>query len=62
MKDGRIVAQGTPQEVVTPGLLREVFGLDAHVVPERTEGRPHVIPLGTPGMINRLMETGAAGY
>lgn len=61
MQDGRIVAQGTPQEVVTPGLLRDVFGLNAHVVPEPTEGRPHVIPLGTPGTMNPLLETGAAG-
>lgn len=62
MKGGRIVAQGTPQDVVTPGLLRDVFGLNAHVVPEPTEGRPHVIPLGTPGTMNPLLETGAAGY
>jgi iron complex transport system ATP-binding protein len=48
MKDGEIVMEGTPDEVVTPALLKEVFGLDAHVVPEPTDGRPHVIPLGTP--------------
>lgn len=46
MNDGRIVAQGTPAEVVTPQLLRDIFGLDAHVVSEPTDGRPHVIPLG----------------
>ena len=46
MKDGRIVTQGAPADVVTPGLLREVFDLDAHVVSEPTDGRPHVIPLG----------------
>lgn len=49
MKDGAIMAQGTPAEVITPARLLEVFGLDAHVVPEPTEGRPHVIPLGTAG-------------
>jgi iron complex transport system ATP-binding protein len=46
MKDGHIVAQGTPADVVTPQLLREVFDLDAEVVNEPTDGRPHVIPLG----------------
>lgn len=46
LKDGRIVAQGTPQEVITPQRLRDVFGLAAHVVAEPTDGRPHVIPLG----------------
>lgn len=48
MKDGRIVAQGTPADVVTPELLREVFGLEAQVVSEPTDGRPHVIPIGQP--------------
>ncbi|MDQ0820960.1 iron complex transport system ATP-binding protein [Arthrobacter sp. V4I6] len=61
MKDGRILAQGTPADVVTPGLLRDVFGLDAHVVSEPTEGRPHVIPLGTSGTMKPLLETGTAG-
>ena len=46
MKDGRIVVQGTPAEVVTPELLLEIFGLAAQVVQEPTAGRPHVIPLG----------------
>jgi len=46
MKDGVIMAQGAPSEVVTPELLWEVFGLRAQVVTEPTEGRPHVIPLG----------------
>jgi iron complex transport system ATP-binding protein len=48
MKNGRIVAQGTPADVVTPELLREVFGLEAQVVSEPTDGRPHVIPIGQP--------------
>ncbi len=49
MKDGAILAQGSPSEVITPECLLEVFGLDAHVVAAPTEGRPHVIPLGTVG-------------
>lgn len=47
MKDGAIITQGTPPEVITPPRLLEVFGLDAHVLPEPVEGRPHVIPIGT---------------
>lgn len=49
MKDGAVVAQGSPADVITPELLQEVFGLAAHVVPEPTDGRPHVIPLGHTG-------------
>ena len=46
MNAGRIVAHGTPEEVVTEDLLAEVFGLRAQIVAEPVTGRPHVIPLG----------------
>jgi iron complex transport system ATP-binding protein len=29
--DGRIVAAGAPTEVLTPGLLREVYGVEARL-------------------------------
>ncbi|MFD8967368.1 ABC transporter ATP-binding protein [Streptomyces sp. NPDC059568] len=44
MKSGRIVAEGTPGEVVTAELVREVFGLDAVVIPDPVTGSPLVIP------------------
>ncbi|MFJ5119138.1 ABC transporter ATP-binding protein [Kitasatospora sp. NPDC088548] len=47
MRDGRIVAQGTPGEVVTAELVREVFGLDSVVVPDPVTGTPLVVP-GSP--------------
>ncbi|WP_210509147.1 ABC transporter ATP-binding protein [Naasia sp. SYSU D00057] len=31
LKDGRVLAAGTPEEVVTPGVLREVYDLDVPV-------------------------------
>lgn len=34
MQEGRIVAQGSPAEVLSPTLLAEVFGIDAHFVPD----------------------------
>jgi iron complex transport system ATP-binding protein len=46
MKDGRIVADGTPHEVLTPDLLRGVFGLEAQVVLDPVAGTPLVIPVG----------------
>ncbi|WP_165988916.1 ABC transporter ATP-binding protein [Streptomyces sp. YIM 98790] len=45
MKDGRIVACGTPSQVLTEKLLREVFGLRAVVRHEERTGAPLVIPL-----------------
>jgi iron complex transport system ATP-binding protein len=44
MRDGRIVARGRPGEVVTADLVREVFGLDAVVVPDPVTGSPLVVP------------------
>ncbi|WP_443034372.1 ABC transporter ATP-binding protein [Streptomyces sp. BE147] len=45
MRDGRVVAEGTPQEVVTAGLVKEVFDLPCQVVPDPVTGTPMVIPL-----------------
>ncbi|MFE4515366.1 ABC transporter ATP-binding protein [Kitasatospora sp. NPDC056783] len=44
MRDGRVVAQGAPEEVVTAELVREVFGLDSVVVPDPVTGTPLVVP------------------
>ncbi|MFF4454062.1 ABC transporter ATP-binding protein [Streptomyces goshikiensis] len=46
MRDGRIVRQGTPEEVLTEQTVREVFGLDCLVVPHPHSGRPQIFPLG----------------
>ncbi|MEU0952155.1 ABC transporter ATP-binding protein [Streptomyces niveus] len=44
MKEGRIVAEGAPGEVVTAELVREVFGLESVVVPDPVTGSPLVVP------------------
>jgi iron complex transport system ATP-binding protein len=46
MKDGRIVAQGAPGEVLTEQLLLEVYGLVARLVPDPVSDRPLVVPVG----------------
>ena len=46
LKRGRVVAQGDPREVVTPGLVADVFGLEARVVPDPVTGTPLVVPIG----------------
>ncbi|WP_433571704.1 ABC transporter ATP-binding protein [Streptomyces sp. CA-251247] len=47
MKEGRIVAEGHPSQVVTAALVREVFGLESVVVPDPVTGSPLVVP-GSP--------------
>lgn len=46
MADGRVAAQGGPSDVVTPELLRQVFGLESLVVPDPVSGTPTVVPIG----------------
>ncbi|SFE47518.1 iron complex transport system ATP-binding protein [Actinacidiphila alni] len=46
MKDGAVVAEGSPDEVVTAELVEEVFGLRCLVVPDPVAGSPQVVPLG----------------
>ncbi len=45
MRDGRIVAEGSPAEIVTAETVREVFGLAAHVITDPLAGTPLVIPV-----------------
>ncbi|MEJ8635744.1 ABC transporter ATP-binding protein [Streptomyces sp. MS2.AVA.5] len=47
MREGRIVAEGHPSQVVTAALVREVFGLESVVVPDPVTGSPLVVP-GSP--------------
>lgn len=45
MRDGAIVAQGPPTEIVTPALVEEVFGVRCVTVPDPVAGTPLVVPL-----------------
>ena len=51
---GRVVAAGTPGEVVTRDLLMDVFGVEAEVAPAGSSGRPSVLlapPVAEPPMV-----------
>ncbi|MGL5861158.1 MAG: ABC transporter ATP-binding protein [Phycicoccus sp.] len=45
LRDGRVVAEGAPTEVVTPEVIEMVFGVVAHVVADPGTGTPVVIPV-----------------
>lgn len=47
MKDGQIVAEGEPKDIVTAELVKQVFGLDCVIVPDPVAGSPLVVPLGS---------------
>ena len=44
MRDGRIVASGTPHDVITAESVRAVFGLESIVIPDPLSGTPLVVP------------------
>jgi iron complex transport system ATP-binding protein len=45
MRDGAIVAEGSPVQVITADTVRCVFDLEAHVIPDPLAGTPLVIPV-----------------
>jgi iron complex transport system ATP-binding protein len=44
MKEGQVVATGTPRAVITPDLLRDVFEIEGTVLRDPATGAPVVIP------------------
>ncbi len=46
MQDGRVVAEGTPAQVVTPEVVRQVFDLECRVIDDPVSHTPLVVPVG----------------
>ncbi|MFF1465609.1 ABC transporter ATP-binding protein [Streptomyces sp. NPDC058330] len=44
MRQGRIVAEGAPGEIVTAGLVEQVFGMRCQVIDDPETGTPLVVP------------------
>ena len=43
---GRIVAQGSPREIMTENMVREVFGVDCRIIPDPITNTPLCVPIG----------------
>ena len=43
MKDGKMVAQGLPEEIITPELVKAVYGVELSI--SNVDGKPFVIPV-----------------
>ena len=46
MRDGEIVAEGAPADVITADIVRDVFGLDCVVIDDPVSHTPLVVPIG----------------
>lgn len=53
LRDGRVAVAGTPDQVVTPAIIREVFDLESHVMPDPVSGAPMVMPIGRHRVLHR---------
>ncbi len=48
LRSGQMVAQGDPREVLKADLIRNVFGIDAHILEHPTSGAPMCVPIPAP--------------
>jgi iron complex transport system ATP-binding protein len=48
LRDGRMVAQGAPRDVLTAELIRHVFAIDAHILEHPSSGAPMCVPIPAP--------------
>jgi iron complex transport system ATP-binding protein len=55
LREGRVIAEGAPKDIVTAGLVEEVFGLRCQVIDDPETGTPLVVPAA------RKARAGAAG-
>lgn len=46
LRSGQIVVQGSPEQVMTPDHIFQVFGLKTHVIPDPITNTPMCIPIG----------------
>ena len=53
LKEGEVVAQGCPHDVVSAGLIDAVFGLACNVVPDPVSGTPLCVPQSCPLRMRR---------
>ncbi|MGK4585901.1 ABC transporter ATP-binding protein [Kitasatospora sp. HPMI-4] len=46
MRDGRVAAQGAPRDIVTPDLVRELYGVESAILTDPVHGTPVICPVG----------------
>ncbi|AFZ17528.1 ABC transporter ATP-binding protein [Allocoleopsis franciscana] len=46
VRQGQVYAQGVPLQVMTEAMVREVFGLESHIMQDPVAGTPMCVPVG----------------
>ena len=53
LRDGAILVQGAPADVMTAETIREAFAVDAHIALDPRNGRPHCVTYPLPASLTR---------
>ncbi|MEU1692569.1 ABC transporter ATP-binding protein [Streptomyces hirsutus] len=63
LREGKVIAQGAPKEIVTAGLVEQVFGLSCQVIDDPETGTPLIVPAARKARTAVKQDTGkqAAG-
>lgn len=46
VKNGNIISEGSPNDIVTPNLIKEVFNLNCDVIQDPVSATPLIVPIG----------------
>jgi iron complex transport system ATP-binding protein len=56
VRQGQVYARGTPVQVMTEAMVREVFGLDCRILQDPVAGTPMCIPISHKGVSEKMRE------
>ncbi|MFJ7408175.1 MULTISPECIES: ABC transporter ATP-binding protein [unclassified Lysinibacillus] len=46
LHEGKLVAEGTPSDIITNGLIKDIFALECMVIEDPVSNSPSVVPIG----------------
>jgi len=46
VKEGQLIAEGAPKDIVTSALIKDIFSLDCQVIADPVSQTPLIIPIG----------------
>lgn len=49
MKRGRLIAEGSPKDIITTSLMKDVYGMESGIITDPATGDPYVIPRSKAG-------------
>ncbi|MCR5099872.1 MAG: ABC transporter ATP-binding protein [Butyrivibrio sp.] len=49
MKKGKLIAEGNPKDIITPDLMKTIYGMDSTIINDPETGDPYVIPRSKAG-------------